>query len=76
MASSRQNDGCHGVGDRLPPQCTAAGPVVEGPREEEVHKTNNALRRPHPGTRPGVLQDPGLPWVEAVTVSYVAAAGR
>ena len=26
-----------------------------------------------PRTRPGVLKDPGPPWVEAVTVGYVAA---
>ena len=32
-----------------------------------------AQTTPPLGTRPGVLQDPGPPWVEAVTVGYVAA---
>ena len=30
--------------------------------------------RPATGVRPGVLKDPGQPWVEAVTVGYVAAS--
>ena len=52
-----------------------AGPVVEGPSEEEVHEKYEALRRqkrPPPGTRPGVPLDPE-PLVAAATVGCVAA---
>ena len=59
----------------------SAGPGVvtrsEEQQEEVEHETFDGLRAqstPPPGTRPGVLQDPGPPWVEAVTVGYVAAA--
>ena len=48
----------------------------EEQQEEVEHETYDgprALDTPPPGTRPGVLQDPGPPWVEAVTVGYVAA---
>ena len=53
-----------------------AGPVVEEPAEEvefEEHAGLRAQNTPPPGSRPGVLKDPGPPWVEAVTVGYVAA---
>ena len=33
----------------------------------------STLHRALPGTRPGVLLDPGPPWVEAVTAGYVDA---
>ena len=52
------------------------GPVVEEPEEEvefEEHAGLRAQNTPPPGSRPGVLTDPGPPWVEAVTVGYVAA---
>ena len=52
------------------------GPVVEEPEEEvefEEHAGLRAQNIPPPGSRPGVLKDPGPPWVEAVTVGYVAA---
>ena len=52
------------------------GPVVEEPEEEvefEEHAGLRAQNTPPPGSRPGVLKDPGPPWVEAVTVGYVAA---
>ena len=54
------------------------GPKVAssaGGREEEAREPYDALRgqkRPPPGTRPGVLPDPGPQW-GAVTVGYVAA---
>ena len=58
----------------------SAGPGVvtrsEEQQEEVEHETYDgprALNTPPPGTRPGVLQDTGPPWVEAVTVGYVAA---
>ena len=53
-----------------------AGPVVEEPEEEvefEEHAGLRAQNTPPPGSWPGVLKDPGPPWVEAVTVGYVAA---
>ena len=53
-----------------------AGPVVEEPEEEvefEEHAGLRAQNTPPPGSRPGVLTDPGPSWVEAVTVGYVAA---
>ena len=43
-----------------------SGPVVGGPREEEVHEKNYALwrqKRPLPGRRPGVLKEPAPPVV-------------
>ena len=59
----------------------SAGPGVVSRREEQQEEVENstydglrAQNTPSPGTRPGVLQDPGPPWVEAVTVGYVAAA--
>ena len=59
----------------------SAGPGVVSRREEQQEEVENATydglraqNTPPPGTRPGVLQDPGPPWVEAVTVGYVAAA--
>ena len=48
----------------------SAGPVVV---EHETHDGLRAQNTPPPGTQPGVLQDPGPSWVEAVTVGYVAA---
>ena len=58
----------------------SAGPGVvtrsEEQQEEVEHETYDGPRAqstPPPGLRPGVLQDPGPPWVEAVTVGYVAA---
>ena len=54
-----------------------AGPVVGGPEEEVENETHNAPRghnTPPPGTRPGVLKEPGAQEA-AVTVGYVAAAG-
>ena len=41
--------------------------------ELETHAGPRAQSTPPPGLRPGVLQDPGPPLVEAVTVGYVAA---
>ena len=41
--------------------------------EQDAYDGPRALNTPPPGTRPGVLQDPGPPWVEAVTVGHVAA---
>ena len=57
---------------------TSGGPAVvtRSSRQEVEHETYDGLRAlklPPPGTRLGVLQDPGPPWVEAVTVGYVAA---
>ena len=52
-----------------------AGPVVGGPREEEVHETNTAPRRqkkPPPGTRPAPLAEAAEPQGGAATVGYVA----
>ena len=49
---------------------------VSAIREELEHATHYGLRAqntPPPGSRPGVLQDPGPPCVEAATVGYVAA---
>ena len=49
---------------------------MEEPEEEvefEEHAGLRAQNTPPPGSRPGVLKDPGPPWVEAVTVGYVAA---
>ena len=54
-----------------------AGPVVGGPEEEVEYETHNAPRgqnTPPPGTRPGVLKEPGAQEA-TVTVGYVAAAG-
>ena len=58
----------------------SAGPVVvtrsEEQQEEVEHETYDGPRAqstPPAGLRPGVLQDPGPPLVEAVTVGYVAA---
>ena len=58
----------------------SAGPGVVSRREEQQEEVEQdtydgprALDTPPPGTRPGVLQDPVPPWVEAVTVDYVAA---
>ena len=58
----------------------SAGPGVvtrsEEQQKEVEHETNDGPRAqstPPPGLRPGVLQDPGPPLVEAVTVGYVAA---
>ena len=58
----------------------SAGPGVVSRREEQQEEVEQdtydgprALDTPPPGTRPGVLQDPGPPWVEAVTVGYAAA---
>ena len=58
----------------------SAGPGVVSWREEQheeveqdAYDGSRALNTPPPGTRSGVLQDPGPPWVEAVTVGYVAA---
>ena len=54
--------------------------VLESRREEQEEVENamydclRAQNTPPPGLRPGVLQDPGPPWVEAVPVGYVAAA--
>ena len=42
-------------------------------RDGAAGGTSSARRRRPPGLRPGVLQDPGPPLVEAVTVGYVAA---
>ena len=41
--------------------------------EHETHDGPRAQSAPPPGLRPGVLQDPRPPLVEAVTVGYVAA---
>ena len=58
----------------------SAGPEVvtrrEGQQVEvevEQHDGLRAQNTPPQGLRPGVLQDPGPPLVEAVTVGYVAA---
>ena len=58
----------------------SAGLGVVTRREEQqeggVHEENDALRSqttPLPGVRPGVLLDPGPPWVEAAAVGHVAA---
>ena len=50
-----------------------AGPVVQGPREQEVHEldASRGLKRPPLGTRRGVLKEPEAQW--ASTVGYVAA---
>ena len=62
------------------PRHHSAGPGVVSRREEQQEEVEQdtydgprAQNTPPPGTRPGVLQDPGPPWVEAVTVGYVAA---
>ena len=59
----------------------SVGPGVVLWREEQQEEVENATyddpraqNTPPPGLRPGVLQDPGPPWVKAVTVGYVAAA--
>ena len=41
--------------------------------ENATYDGLRAQNTPPPETRPGVLQDPGPPWVEAVTVGYGAA---
>ena len=41
--------------------------------EQDAYDGPRALNTPPRATRPGVLQDPGPPWVEALTVGYVAA---
>ena len=58
----------------------SAGPGVVSRRDEQQEEVEQdtydaprGLYTAPPGTRPGVLQDPGPPWVEAVTVEYVAA---
>ena len=58
----------------------SAGPGVVSRREEQQEEVEQdtydglrALDTQPPGTRPGVLQDPGPPWVEAVTAGYVSA---
>ena len=51
--------------------------MVGGPEEEVEYETHNAPRgqnTPPPGTRPGVLKEPGAQEA-TVTVGYVAAAG-
>ena len=42
--------------------------------ELDLNDSPRAQNTPPPGLRPGVLQDPGPRWDEAVTVCYVAAA--
>ena len=74
MALSAALHHSRGVGPEL--HEAPRGPKTDRAVEEEVREVNGALegqKRPPPGTRPGVLQDPGPPWVEAVTVGYVAA---
>ena len=58
----------------------SAGPVLVMRREEQQEEVEQdtyegprAQSTPPPRARPGVLKDPGPPWVEAVTVGYVAA---
>ena len=41
------------------------GDTYQGPRAQKTVRAT--------GARPGVLKDPGPPWVEAVRVGYVAA---
>ena len=53
-----------------------AGPVVGGPREEDVHETNDGQRapkRPPPGTRPALPSEVAEPRGAAATFGYVAA---
>ena len=40
----------------------------------ETYSGRRAQKTVSEGRRPGVLEDPGPPWVEAVTVGYVAAS--
>ena len=51
----------------------AARGAAGGGGVQDTYDGQRAQNTPPPGLRPGVLLDPGPPWVEAVTIGYVAA---
>ena len=65
LASARHHSAAPGVVSRHEAQ--------QHEVEQDTYDGLRAQNTPPAGSRPGVLQDPGPPWVEAVTVGYVAA---